>query len=44
VRGDTAARWQGTAIRGAGLVLAAASLWALVMGWSSLGQTAVVCT
>ena len=41
---DAAARWQGAAIRGAGLVLAAASLWALVMGWSSPGQSAVVCT
>ena len=41
---DAAARWQSAAIRSAGLVLAAASLWALVMGWSSLGQGAVVCT
>ena len=41
---DAAARWQCAAIRGAGLMLAAASLWALVMGWSSLGQSAVVCT
>ena len=40
---DAAARWQSAAIRGAGLVLAAASLWALVMGWSSLGQGAVAC-
>ena len=41
--GDAAARWQGAAIRGAGLVLAAASLWALLMGWSSLAQGGVVC-
>ena len=39
---DSAARWQGSAIRVAGGVLAAASLWALVQGWSGLGA-GVVC-
>ena len=40
---DAAARWQQAAIRLAGAMLAAASLWALIMGWLSLAPDAI-CT
>lgn len=39
-RGD-AARWQRMAVRFAGAMLASASAWALVMGWTSLAQPAL---